>query len=130
MKILIADDSAMIRRGVRGVLSSSSVYEVCGEADNGEDAIAKAKQLQPDLILLDIRMPGANGFQAAAAIRREAPTTKIIIMSQHDEAHLLPRALEAGADACIDKDSLGMELLPTIRRLTETPGVPGAAKSD
>jgi DNA-binding NarL/FixJ family response regulator len=114
VQILIVDDNEMVRRGVKLLLSSSPGYMVCGEAINGEEAVAKARQLQPDLILLDISMPGANGFEIAAEIRRDFPSVKIIILSQHDRERLLPRALEAGADACLDKNCLGTELLPTI----------------
>jgi len=114
VQILIVDDNEMVRRGLRLLLSSWPAYAICGEASNGKEALAKAQQLQPDLILLDISMPGSNGFEIAVAIRREFPSVKIIILSQHDKGQLLPRALEAGADACIDKNNLSTELLTTI----------------
>jgi len=117
VQILIVDDNEMVRRGVKLLLSSWPTYAVCGEASNGKEAVVKAQQLQPDLILLDISMPGSNGFEIAVAIRREFPSVKIIILSQHDKAWLLPRALEAGADDCIDKNSLSTELLTTIHRV-------------
>jgi two-component system response regulator NreC len=119
MQILIVDDNAMVRRGVKLLLSCWPAYNICGEAGNGEEAIVKAKQLQPDLILLDISMPGSNGFEVAVTIRREIPRARIIMMSQHDKTQLLPRALEAGADTCIDKDNLSAELLTTIQGLAE-----------
>ena len=117
MQILIVDDNEMVRRGIKLLLSAWPAYAVCGEASNGEEAVAKALELQPDLILLDISMPGSNGFETTVAIRGEFPRVKIIILSQHDKEQLLPRALEAGADACIDKNSLSTELLTTIHRL-------------
>ena len=70
MQILIVDNNAMVRRGVKLLLSCWPAYNICGEAGNGEEAIVRAKQVQPDLILLDISMPGANGFEVAVTIRR------------------------------------------------------------
>ncbi len=117
MRILIVDDNEMVRRGVGRILSARPDWTVCGEANSGEDAILKATQLRPSLILLDISMPGANGFEVAVALRREIPSAKIIIMSQHDEAQLLSRALAAGADACVDKVNLGTGLIVAIENL-------------
>jgi DNA-binding NarL/FixJ family response regulator len=117
MRILIVDDNKMVRRGVGILLSSRPDWEVCGEASTGEEAILRAKELRPSLVLLDISMPGTNGLEVALALRREVPSTKIIIMSQHDQAQLLPRALAAGADACLDKVNLGTDLLQAIQSL-------------
>jgi DNA-binding NarL/FixJ family response regulator len=114
MQILIVDDHEMIRCGVRQLLSSSPACTICGEASSGEEAIAQARALHPHLILLDISMSDSNGLEVAAKLRREIPTMKIIIMSHYEKAQLLPRALEAGADACVDKDRLSTDLLPTI----------------
>src|ERR1700675_3323693 len=113
MRILIVDDNAMVRRGVILHLSSWPTWKVCGEASSGEEAIVKANELRPDLILLDISLPGVNGFEVAATLRGETPQVKIVIMSQHDQTQLLPRALEVGANACVDKDSLSTDLLLT-----------------
>ena len=117
MQILIVDDNELVRRGVKLLLSSSPTFTVCGEASNGKEAIAKAQQLRPDLVLLDFSMPGSNGFETASVIRRALPKVKIIILSQHDQAQLLPAALEAGADACMDKANLSGDLLPTIHNV-------------
>jgi two-component system invasion response regulator UvrY len=122
MRILIVDDHAMIRRGVRQLLSSSPPWTVCGEASSGEGAMAQAKELRPDLILLDISMPDSNGLEVAATLRREIPAIKIIIMSQHEKAQLLSRALEAGADGCVDKDSLSTDLVTTIHSVVGKTG--------
>ena len=114
MRILIVDDNEMVRRGVAALVTSRANWEVCGEAGNGTEALQKAIELSPDLILLDISMPGANGLEVARILRHELPDAKIVIMSQHDPIQLLPRAIAAGADACVDKGSLGTALLPTI----------------
>jgi two-component system response regulator NreC len=95
-------------------------WEVCGEAKDGSEALRKARELLPDLILLDISMPGQSGLEAARLLRQELPKVKIIIMSQHDPIQLLPRALEAGAHACVDKSRLGPDLFATIKSVGGT----------
>lgn len=122
MQILIVDDNEAVRRGVTLLLSASPAWKVCGEASDGREALLKAKELRPDLVLLDVSMPGANGLDVAVTLRREIPAARIILMSQHDQAQLLPRALKAGADGCVEKDSLSTELLPMIERLVGSPG--------
>jgi DNA-binding NarL/FixJ family response regulator len=117
MRILIADDSEIVRRGIRGLLSAETTWEVCGEAVDGADTLRKARELLPDLILLDISMPGVNGLKAAGILRHEVPKAKILVMSQHDPILLLPRALEAGAHACMDKGRLSADLLRTIESI-------------
>lgn len=116
MRILIADDSEVVRRGVRNILAPTS-WEICGEAIDGPDAIQKATELLPDLVLLDISMPGLSGLDVARLLREKVPATNILVMSQHDPAVLLPRALEAGAHACIDKSRLALDLVPAIERI-------------
>jgi two-component system response regulator NreC len=116
-RILVVDDSEMIRRGIKGLLSSETTWEVCGEATDGAEACSKARQLRPDLILLDISMPGLSGFEVTRRLRQEVPEATILVISQHDPIRLLPRALEAGAHACVDKSRLGTDLLPTIKSI-------------
>lgn len=91
-----------------------SHWEVCGEAKDGAETIQRAAELVPDLVLLDVSMPGLNGLDVARLLREKVPAAKILIMSQHDPVVLLPRAIEAGAHACVDKGRLSTELLPTI----------------
>jgi two-component system invasion response regulator UvrY len=117
MRILIVDDSDLVRRGVVTLLSSRPAWKVCGTAENGEEALQKATELNPHLVLLDLNMPGIGGLDVARALRREIPKVKIVIMSQHDTTQLLPKALEAGANACIDKNCLSTDLLPAIEAL-------------
>jgi DNA-binding NarL/FixJ family response regulator len=114
MRILIADDSDIVRRGVIAILSSESGIQVCGEAKDGAEALSKASQLLPDLILLDVSMPDMNGLDVARRLRQEAPQVRILVISQHDPIQLLPRVLEVGADGCIDKSRLATDLLPRI----------------
>jgi two-component system response regulator NreC len=117
MRILIADDSEPVRRGVKNILAPSTSWEICGEAKDGADAIQRAVELVPDVVLLDISMPGLSGFEVARVLRDKVPTTKIVVMSQHDPAVLLPRALAAGAHACIDKSRLATDLVPAIEHI-------------
>jgi DNA-binding NarL/FixJ family response regulator len=130
MRILIVDDNQMVRRGVTRLISFWPAWKVCGEASNGDEALVNAKELRPDLILLDISMPGSNGLEVAARLRQELPAAKIVIMSQHDQKQLLPRALEAGANGCVDKDSLSTDLLPVIESLVGNGVNRGAASAD
>ena len=117
MRILIADDNQLVRRGVKSILASETLFEVCGEAEDGEKAVLMARELQPDLVLLDVSMPRQSGLQTARLIRQELPKTKIIVMSQHDPIQLSPRATEAGAHACVDKSRLASDLLMTVKRV-------------
>jgi DNA-binding NarL/FixJ family response regulator len=98
-------------------LSSEPTWEICGEAPDGTEALRRAQELQPDIILLDISMPGIGGLDVARRLRRELPKMKIIVMSQHDPVHLRARVIEAGGDVCLDKGLLATELLATIKSL-------------
>ena len=114
MRILIADDSEMVRKSVIAILKSHSRWEVCGESSDGTDAIEKAKSLRPDVILLDISMPGKNGLEAASVIRQELSEVKILIVSLNDAALTLPSARTAGADGCVGKDRLTTDLVAAL----------------
>jgi len=114
MRILITDDNELVRHGIARLISTRQSWEVCGEAADGESAILKAREVLPDVILLDISMPGIGGLDAARALRQQIPGVKIVVISQHDPAHLRAGALQAGADACVDKARLGTDLLPVI----------------
>lgn len=120
MKILIADDNEWVRRGVTNILAPVAHWAVCGEAKDGAEAVQKATDIRPDLILLDVSMPGLNGLDVARLLREIVPAAKILMMSQHDPGILLPRAIEAGAQGCVDKSRLSTELLPTIASIMGT----------
>jgi two-component system, NarL family, response regulator NreC len=116
MRILIADDSALVRRSIAEFLGENG-WNVCGEASNGTEAIQKARTLRPDVMLLDISMPGSNGFEVAAFLRQELPTLKIVIISQNDFDQLMPDVPRQLVDAFVDKFRLGTDLLPVISKL-------------
>ena len=117
MRILIADDNQLVRRGIVRLLSTEASWEVCGEVARGDEILKAAEGLRPDLILLDVSMPGLNGLEAARLLRPQLPKVRIFIMSHHDASHLRAAALEAGADGCVDKGSLAAELPAMIRAL-------------
>lgn len=118
-QILVADDNALVRRSVIAMLSDEAGLHVCGEAATGPETLQKTRDLKPDIVLLDVRMPGSNGLETAGLLHREFPNLKIMVMSQHDAAHLLPRVLEAGGNACVDKSRMADQLCPSIRQLLE-----------
>ncbi len=117
MRILVADDNAAVRRGIVGLLSREADWKVCGEAKDGAEALQQAQKHQPDLVLLDISMPGMNGLEVARLLRRDLPEARIVVISQHDAAHLWPSVVEAGGDACLDKNRLAVDLLASIKNL-------------
>ena len=119
MRILIADDNQPVRRGVKSLLSAEKDWQVCGEASDGTEALALSRELRPDLVLLDISMPGISGLETSRALREEFPHMKILLMSHHDPIHVLPNSREAGADGCIDKGRLGADLLRVIKALRD-----------
>ena len=116
MRILIADDNLLIRQGVRKLLSGEAHWQVCGEAKSGAETLELARTLVPDVLLLDMSMPGGiGGLDVTRALRRSDLKIKILIMSQYDPAQLLPQALEAGANGCVDKAQLGSDLVDLIK---------------
>ena len=117
MRILVADDSDIVRRGIIDILSGEREWDVCGEARNGSEALRKAYELEPDLVLLDVSMPDISGLEITRRLRCELPKAKILVVSQHDPALLLQLVTEAGGDGCLDKSSLGRDLLATIKTL-------------
>jgi DNA-binding NarL/FixJ family response regulator len=117
VRVLIADDNEMVRRGIKDLLASEMTWQICGEAKDGADAVQKSRELRPHIILLDISMPQLNGLQAARLLRKDLPEVKILVMSQHDPVQLLPRVIEAGANGCVDKSRIGVDLLPAIRSI-------------
>jgi DNA-binding NarL/FixJ family response regulator len=120
MRILIADDNALVREGIAEILGENA-WEVCGQVSDGLQTLEQARALQPDLILLDVSMPGTNGLEVAAAIKSEMPTIKVVIVSQHDFSKLLPGAQRNLADGFIDKNRLGTELASTIAKILSEP---------
>lgn len=126
-KILLVDDHEVVRRGVRNLLDGPADWEVCGEAENGQQAIDKTVELKPDLIILDVSMPVMNGIEAARRIHLFAPGVKIVIFSMHDSPQIAQQAIEAGASACLLKSEAASDLEAVIAGLLK-PAVRSASE--
>ncbi len=113
--VLLADDHALIREGLRLVLETDEGIEVVGEAENGRRAVGETKRLQPDVVLLDLSMPLLNGVEAARQIARDVPATKVLILSSYSDDQHVQQAIEAGAAGYLMKESASRDLLRAIR---------------
>jgi DNA-binding NarL/FixJ family response regulator len=101
--VLIVDDNEMVRRGLRCLFESEPAFKVCGEAVDGRDAIEKARQLQPDLIVLDFSMPGMNGLESARILSNMKPSAMILLFTMHRSAVADRDARAAGINAVVSK---------------------------
>jgi len=115
IRVLIADDHTIVRTGIRHVLESDNGFEVVGEAATGTEAVALAASLRPDVVVLDISMPGESGLQVAARLRDGSPERRIVILSMHDNAEYVLESVRAGADAYLLKDAAATDLRSAIR---------------
>ena len=114
VRILIVDDHAILRKAVRRLLESRSEFEVCGEAEDGAQAVEKAAELKPDVVILDISMPKMNGFEAARQIRAFSPHSQIVILSSHKDKQLLEEARNVGAICYVPKSEAERELIDAV----------------
>ncbi|HEY2457921.1 MAG TPA: response regulator transcription factor [Candidatus Acidoferrum sp.] len=119
MRILIADDHEIVRKGVSSLLQSRDNFEICGEASNGEEAVQQARQLDPDLIVLDVTMPILDGISAAKRIRKLKPSTPILILSMHEGREMVRAAKLAGAQAFVTKSDVSSNLLKAVDAVLE-----------
>ena len=111
IRVLIADDHALVREGIRRVLDDDPGFDVVAEAADGRQAIARVGETEPDVAILDISMPELSGLEAARRLRDEHPALKILILSMHDESEYVMRAVHAGAAGYLLKDDAGPALL-------------------
>jgi DNA-binding NarL/FixJ family response regulator len=119
IRVLVADDHAIVRTGIRHVLETEPGFTVVGEASNGAEALALAVDLAPDVVVLDISMPGGSGLGTAAELRRRCPDTRILILSMHDNAEYVLESLRAGVHGYLLKDSAATELGGAIRAVCQ-----------
>ena len=114
IKVLLVDDHAIMRDGIRVLLGNNQDIEIVGEAADGEEALEKTWQLAPDVIIMDIAMPGLNGLEATRLIKKDYPGVKILILTQYDSKEYVLSALKAGASGYLPKRALGTELITAI----------------
>lgn len=114
-RILLADDHAVLRAGLRLLLETQPDLKVVGEAGSGSEALALAASLQPDLILLDLTMPGPGGLETLPALRRAAPQARVLILTMHDDEGYLRSALRGGAAGYVLKKAADAELISAVR---------------
>jgi len=119
MLILVADDHEVVRRGLCALLQALPGCEVCGEAGDGREAVEKAAQLQPEIVILDIGMPNLNGLEAARQILKVNPQIKILILTLHDSDEMVREALQAGARGFLLKSDAARELLAAVVALQQ-----------
>jgi DNA-binding NarL/FixJ family response regulator len=117
VRVLIVDDYAAVRKGVCVILSSRLDIEVCGEAENGEEAVEKAKALRPDFIILDVTMPVLNGFDAAREILKILPDVPILMLSMHQHQQFVAEAKRAGVHGYVTKAEVADTLLQAVDAL-------------
>ena len=116
-RILLVDDVLLVRDSLRSLLATGHL-EVCGEAENGLQAMDKVMELKPDVVILDITMPVMDGLKATMEIRRIAPGTKIVLFTIHDSGEAKTAAQMVGADALVFKGTAARDLLPVLQYLT------------
>jgi DNA-binding NarL/FixJ family response regulator len=118
-RILIVDDHEIFRKGLHSLLESCEEFQICGEAANGLEAVERAKEILPDVVLMDISMPQMDGLQATRIIRSEIPNSRVLILSQHDSPQMLSAALKAGASAYVTKSQVSRCLLAALEVVLE-----------
>jgi PAS domain S-box-containing protein len=116
-RILIADDHELMRRGLRGLIESQEEWAICGEAVEGEEAVRKTKELKPELVILDINMPGLGGLAAANLIRQENEGTRILFFTVHDSEEVMREIVESGAHGYVAKSRAGQDLVDAVREV-------------
>ena len=119
LRILVADDHELIRQGIQGVLRERKGWKVIGEARDGEEAVAMVRKVRPDVLIMDITMPTLDGLEATRKILRNAPDTKILILTMHESSQMVRRILEAGARGYVLKSDLAEQLVKAISDVSQ-----------
>lgn len=119
IRVMIADDHTVVRQGIRILLEETEGLEVVGEAGDGEEAVALASELRPDVVLLDVTMPGKTGLEVTRELRAAEVPCAILILSMHDDSEYVLQAVRAGADGYVLKDVAPSELREAVRTVYE-----------
>jgi DNA-binding NarL/FixJ family response regulator len=118
-RILVVDDHPIVRHGLKTLLVAEPAWEVIGEAEDGIEAVEKARRLQPDLIILDVTMPRMNGLEACRRIRQSVPECEVLIVTQHDSPQMMREALDAGARGYVVKSNAARDLLAAVAAVSQ-----------
>jgi DNA-binding NarL/FixJ family response regulator len=119
LRILVVDDHAVVRRGVRSLLESHEGWEVCGEATNGRDAVEQSGRLRPDVVVMDLSLPELNGLDATRQILKEAPGTEVLVLTMHQSEKLARDVLQAGARGYLLKSDADENLIAAVDSLRQ-----------
>ena len=135
IRVLLADDHAMVRKGVRLILEAQSDMEIAGEAGNGREAVELAEKLHPDVVVMDVAMPELNGIEATRRLAASSPHTRVLALSMHKDSVYVREILRAGARGYLLKDSIDTDLINAVRAVAKgdgyiSPGVSDAVLSD
>ena len=119
IRVLIADDHALVRDGIKALLRLTDDIEVIGEATDGRQAIDQCRELNPDVVLMDIAMPGLGGLEATLELKRESPKTRVLVLTQYDDPEYVRRFLKIGVAGYVLKRMLGSDLASAIRSVAQ-----------
>ncbi len=115
IRILVVDDHAIMRDGIQALLGAHDDIELVGEASDGKEAVKKVLELTPDVVIMDIAMPGMDGLEAIRRIRKKSPEVRVLVLTQYDNREYVLSSVKAGADGYVPKRALGSELVSAIR---------------
>src|SRR6185437_16507724 len=130
IRILLADDHAVVRQGFKMILGAQPDMEIVGEAGNGREALELASSLKPDLVVMDVAMPELNGIEATRRMAEAAPHTRVLALSMHKDSVYVREILRAGARGYLLKDSIDSDLLAAVRSVSRGEGYLSPAVSN